>query len=87
MSDDLCMHALSGSFEDRARGVIEAGCDLALHCSGDMAEMVSVASGLGRITEQASERLRRAMASVEREGPVAGYDELVAKRDQLLAFA
>jgi beta-N-acetylhexosaminidase len=87
MSDDLCMHALSGSFEERARGVIEAGCDLALHCSGDMAEMVSVASGLGAITEQASERLRRAMASVEPAGASAGYDELIARRDQLLAFA
>jgi beta-N-acetylhexosaminidase len=87
MSDDLCMHALSGDFADRARGVIEAGCDVALHCSGDMAEMVSVASGLGAMTDQALERLERAMATVAGASGTADYEELAAKRDALLAYA
>ena len=43
MSDDIGMKALGGPFADRARAVIEAGCDVALHCSGDLAEMVEVA--------------------------------------------
>src|SRR3546814_13690431 len=41
MSDDLGMHALKGSFAERAQGVLDAGCDIVLHCSGDLAEMRS----------------------------------------------
>ena len=87
MSDDLGMHALSGGFDERAAGVIAAGCDVALHCSGDMAEMVAVASGLGEMTDAARERLDRAMASVVDAGEGAPYAELAAKRDALLGYA
>ncbi|PWG03186.1 beta-N-acetylhexosaminidase [Sphingosinicella humi] len=87
MSDDLGMHALTGGFDRRARGVVEAGCDVALHCSGDMAEMVAVANGLGEMTGKTRERLDRAMASVADAAPAGSYEELAAKRDALLAYA
>jgi beta-N-acetylhexosaminidase len=86
-SDDLGMHALTGGFDERARGVLAAGCDLALHCSGDMAEMVQLASGVGEMTPQAHERLDRAMATVAGKGEGVSYAELAAKRDALLAYA
>ncbi len=85
MSDDLGMHALSGSFEDRARGVLEAGCDLALHCSGDMNEMVSLARGLGALSDKARARLERAMSTVAGRAPAAPVAELAARRDALIA--
>jgi beta-N-acetylhexosaminidase len=87
MSDDLGMHALSGCFADRARGVIAAGCDVALHCSGDMAEMVAVAQGLGEMSGKALERLDRAMATVAGQSGQSVYEELAAKRDALLSYA
>jgi beta-N-acetylhexosaminidase len=87
MSDDLGMHALSGDFGDRARGVVEAGCDAALHCSGVMEEMVAVAGALGEMTETSRERLDRAMATVADAGETPPYEELASKRDQLLAYA
>lgn len=43
MSDDLSMKALGGSFEDRAKASLAAGCDLVLHCNGQMDEMEAVA--------------------------------------------
>ena len=46
MSDDLSMKAMRGSFSERARAVLSAGCDLVLHCNGDMAEMKQVAEGI-----------------------------------------
>lgn len=46
MTDDLSMKAMQGSFKDRARAALEAGCDLALHCNGDLGEMQQVAEGL-----------------------------------------
>ncbi len=46
ISDDLGMKALSGSFADRARSSLTAGCDAVLHCSGKMDEMLDVMQGL-----------------------------------------
>jgi beta-N-acetylhexosaminidase len=87
MSDDIMMHALSGGFGERARGVLQAGCDVALHCSGALEEMVAVADAIGEMTPPARERLDRAMASVANPGEGASYEELAAKRDALLAYA
>ena len=86
MSDDLGMHALSGDFGQRAAGVLAAGCDIALHCSGDMAEMEAIAGAVGTIDAAARARLDRAMATVAGGRSSASLEELVAKREALLAF-
>ncbi|MGB8365002.1 MAG: beta-N-acetylhexosaminidase [Rhizomicrobium sp.] len=44
MSDDLSMKALSGPLAKRAKAAQFAGCDVVLHCNGDLAEMKEVAS-------------------------------------------
>ncbi|QNM82543.1 beta-N-acetylhexosaminidase [Sphingomonas sabuli] len=87
MSDDLGMEALSGGPGERAAGVLAAGCDVALHCSGKLDEMVAVAGAVGAMGEQSLERMRQAMviAAGPADGP--GFAELVAKRDELLALA
>ena len=87
MSDDIGMNALGGGFDDRARGVIEAGTDAVLHCSGAMAEMVAVASAAGALAEAGRERLERAMAGVAGTAGIPSYAELAEKRDRLLALA
>ena len=87
MSDDLGMHALSGDFGARAAGAIAAGTDIALHCSGDLAEMQAVAGALGPIGAVAMARLDRAMATIADAAPVDSFEGLVAKRDSLLALA
>jgi len=86
MSDDLGMHALKGSFTDRAAGVIAAGCDIALHCSGDMDEMQACAKGVTEIGPRARERLEAAMATIAARGDGTAFEALVAKRDALLAL-
>ncbi|QJU57845.1 beta-N-acetylhexosaminidase [Sphingomonas sp. AP4-R1] len=88
MSDDLGMHALNGDFGDRAFGVIAAGCDVALHCSGDMGEMIACADAVPTITAEARIRLDRAMATIA-AGATTGdtFAALIEKRDQLLALA
>ncbi len=87
MSDDIGMHALEGDFGARAAGVVAAGCDAALHCSGDMEEMVAVANAVPAMTAAGEERLAQAMviASGAAEGP--DFAAAVAKRDELLALA
>lgn len=51
MSDDLSMKALKGSFVEKTKAVINAGCDLVLHCNGDMQEMSEIDSALPRISD------------------------------------
>ncbi|WP_135078135.1 beta-N-acetylhexosaminidase [Terasakiella sp. SH-1] len=57
ISDDLSMHALEGSFTDRAETALDAGCDLALHCNGKKEEMLAVAEGLRPLTDETYDRL------------------------------
>jgi beta-N-acetylhexosaminidase len=87
MSDDIGMNALGGGFGERARGVIEAGTDAVLHCSGRIEEMVAVANAAGALSEEGRERLDRAMAGVSGGPDASAYAELAEKRDRLLALA
>jgi beta-N-acetylhexosaminidase len=41
-SDDLSMKALSGTPEKNALDALSAGCDLAVHCNGDILERRAV---------------------------------------------
>jgi beta-N-acetylhexosaminidase len=91
MSDDLGMKALASGDNDvrrdfgvRASKSIAAGCDIALHCSGDMAEMEGVAGGLGAMTALAHLRRDRAMA-MPAQAPDDNIATLIAERDRLLA--
>jgi len=86
MADDLTMKALGGSLADRARSVIAAGGDVALHCSGDFAEMAEIAEAAPSMTDAATDRLARAMAWADGRS-TADPVELAAKRDALLALA
>lgn len=63
MTDDLSMKALSGSFEERAALSLEAGCDLVLHCNGNMAEMEAVASGAPVMSAISAQKLFDVMAA------------------------
>ncbi|MBU3887225.1 beta-N-acetylhexosaminidase [Methylosinus sporium] len=64
MTDDLSMKALSGGFRARAEGAIAAGCDVVLHCNGDLAEARAVAEGAGDLAGRALERARAAKAKI-----------------------
>ncbi len=72
ISDDLSMGALQGPAGGRARAALAAGCDLALHCNGDMAEMIEVADAVPPVGRQSLERL--AMAEAARRRPQADLD-------------
>jgi len=66
MTDDLSMKALSGDFAQRASAALKAGCDVVLHCNGNMAEMQAVASGTGKLKGRARRRAEAAMARLAR---------------------
>jgi beta-N-acetylhexosaminidase len=87
MSDDLGMEALQGDFGTRSAGVIAAGCDVALHCSGKIDEMVAVAAAVPAMSPEGEERLARAMAGTRLDLEPLDFAEEISKRDILLALA
>jgi len=70
MSDDLNMQALSGTLAERAARSVAAGCDIALHCKGDLAEMQAVAGAAGRMSVAAEVRGVAALAQRRMPDPV-----------------
>jgi beta-N-acetylhexosaminidase len=62
MTDDLSMGALPGSIGERARGAIDAGCDLILHCNGKRPEMEDVLGEAGTLDADALARGEAALA-------------------------
>jgi len=60
------MKALSGDFRERARDSLAAGCDVVLHCNGEMAEMKGVLEGTGALKGRAKQRAEVALARIAR---------------------
>jgi beta-N-acetylhexosaminidase len=70
MSDDISMGALSGSLSERTAGAIAAGCDMVLHCNGELAEMRAVAAAVPALAGDAARRAAAALASKRRPAPL-----------------
>jgi beta-N-acetylhexosaminidase len=70
MSDDVSMNALAGSIAERTRAIVKAGCDMVLHCNGDIDEMRAVARQTPELTGKALERAKRALAARKAPQPL-----------------
>ena len=85
MSDDVSMNALAGTIADRTRAIFAAGCDMALHCNGNIEEMREVAGQTpelsGRALERANAALiaRKAPQPFDRAAARAELDALIAQ--------
>lgn len=82
MSDDVSMKALSGPLEGLAKAARLAGCDLALHCNGTLAEMELVAKGAGSLDGAAAQRAARALA-IQRSPDYFDAEQAVRKLSSL----
>ncbi|NUR13392.1 MAG: beta-N-acetylhexosaminidase [Bradyrhizobium sp.] len=70
MSDDVSMNALSGNIAERTRAIFAAGCDMALHCNGDIEEMRAVAGQTPLLSGRALERANAALAARKAPQPL-----------------
>ena len=100
MSDDLGMKALGNpasgglapgantldDFGARALACLDAGCDIALHCSGDFGEMRAICEAVSDMTDAARARLDASMAWAG-SGDATPALQWADARDKLLAFA
>ena len=62
LSDDLDMEALAGygDIPERCLAVLEAGCDCALYCAGNLETMKKIAESVPKLNERALQRLQKA---------------------------
>lgn len=72
MCDDLGMGALTGQMDDRALAVLDAGCDVVLHCNGNFPQMQAVAAVTPVLDGEAA---RRFAAACSRLGEPQPFDE------------
>jgi beta-N-acetylhexosaminidase len=84
MTDDLSMKALAGGFRERAEQASAAGCDILLHCNGDLAEARPVAEGA---PELAGLALRRAEAALGLLAVTESFDPVDGAREFEKALA
>lgn len=78
MSDDLDMKALSGDLTLKTERALHAGCDIALQCSGTLADSVRVAKGASVLTGRA---LARAIIAENCADHVTPFDRAVAEAE------
>lgn len=86
MSDDVSMNALAGSIVERTRAIVNAGCDMVLHCNGKLDEMRDVARETPELTGEALQRAIRALTSRKPPEPLdrqAARAELDALLDRI----
>lgn len=86
MSDDVSMNALAGTIAERTRAIFAAGCDMALHCNGNIKEMREVAGQTPELAGRALERANAALATRKAPQP---FDRAAARTelDALIARA
>ena len=87
LTDDIDMEALSGGVPERSERALAAGCDVVLNCWAKMDDMIAIAERCGALAEAGQARLARVHAAMRApvEGPPS--EELLARRDALLAIA
>ena len=85
ISDDLSMQALAGTLAQRAGDALDAGCDVVLHCNGDLAQMAAVAGASKPLAGRAAARAEAALARLPRVAEP--FDAVMASAQFDAAFA
>ena len=78
MSDDVSMNALAGTIAERTRAIVNAGCDMVLHCNGNLDEMQAVARETPELSGKALDRAKLALASRKAPQP---FDRQAARAE------
>ncbi|HVV93830.1 MAG TPA: glycoside hydrolase family 3 N-terminal domain-containing protein, partial [Hyphomicrobiales bacterium] len=86
LTDDLSMQALQGPLGARAAAAFAAGCDMALHCNGRLAEAEEIAGASPLLAGAAARRADAARAALARPEPFA-VEEAAATLARLFGAA
>ena len=85
MTDDMSMKALDGDLYDLGQRALAAGCDVLLHCNGDMDEMKRIAAAAQPLRGDAERRAKAAEAVIARDAQPAVEADLRLEYNRLLS--
>lgn len=85
VTDDLAMHALSGEPAELAQQALQAGCDIALYCRGDLAATSALLQSCPELESAAATRFVRSRMEVAWRRGSLDREALAAERERLLA--
>jgi beta-N-acetylhexosaminidase len=83
LTDDIGMGALSGSMAERAELSLKAGCDMVLHCNGDLVEMIDIATIAPAVSGQCATRCAQVLGMLHSPSEF-DVDEAIAELDRAL---
>ncbi len=87
MTDDISMKALSGSLVDKVQSSLKAGCDLILHCNGDLDEMISISDCCDALSPERKKysdqvlRDRKKTSNIDIQDLISEYETIIHKFD------
>ena len=84
MTDDMSMKALDGDLYDLGQRALTSGCDVLLHCNGDMDEMKHIAAAAQPLSGDAERRATASEAVIARGAQPAVEADLRNEYDKLL---
>ena len=85
VSDDLTMRALAGEPGALAAAAVAAGCDIALHCSGVLAQSEAVLRAVPVVSAATATRMAAARRAVGHRWQALDIGAMAAEREALLA--
>jgi beta-N-acetylhexosaminidase len=85
LTDDLAMHALTGTPTERALAALEAGCDIALYCTGEPGPTEALLEACPALSPRAARLMADARAMAAARRVPLDATALAAERDRLLA--
>lgn len=87
MSDDISMKALKGGIGVRSRAALRAGCDVVLHCNGDMAEMEAVAKEAGMLSGRELARSEAVLALLAQPSEHLDIDSALVEFAEIMGLS
>jgi beta-N-acetylhexosaminidase len=81
------MRALSGHVAERAARALDAGCDIALHCSGEIDESEAVLAEVPELPSATAHGLQRLLSTAAAHRQDAAPGVSLARLETLLATA
>ena len=85
MSDDLSMKALKDDFSVLTKNILDAGCDLVLHCNGDFSEMQKVAEAIDHTCPMLEMRTNKMWNNLIMSASPRSDDDLLEEYQELSA--
>ena len=84
MTDDMSMKALSGTLDDLSLRALRAGCDLVLHCNGDIDEMTLIANALNLDNRFLALRTEKIFADLHLQKSPRSEQDLIEEYQEIM---